>query len=91
MIPGFHSFYRRLVTLLSNVDWMWRQRRAHMLLADYDAGLRCIACDGMDTVVEGDRVECRICTYVSSLSTLRRSKVDDEEIAQLTYRPSYRP
>jgi hypothetical protein len=77
-------FIKYVISVMANAEWRRRQRVARECLADYDAGRRCIGCDSTDVVVDGDRVECRFCTHVSSLAALRRAEVSNEEIKELT-------
>ena len=60
-----------------------RRRKAKATLREYDAGERCIGCDGVDVVIEGDRVRCAACGHEASLSDIRRAKVSDAEIERL--------
>lgn len=66
--------------------WQWWQYRARQRLREFDAGRRCVQCEGTDVSVQGDVVHCNACNYSDSLSAIARAKLSDKEIADMTHR-----
>ncbi|MDP3275143.1 MAG: hypothetical protein Q8Q09_08115 [Deltaproteobacteria bacterium] len=67
--------------------WKYRQFSARKRLREFDAGRRCVACDGTDMTIAGDLVRCNGCNYSDSLNAIAKTQLSDREIAEMT-RPS---
>ena len=64
--------------------WFWKRVNARRRLEDFDAGRRCLSCEGTEVEVREGRVHCRACGHVASLAELNRVKLSSREIADMT-------
>lgn len=85
VVAAVTAFFGALISgLVGRAVWRRRIERARSKLAEIDAGLRCLACDGTDLATQEDRVECRACGYIDSLRRLRSIGTAEADLERLT-------
>jgi hypothetical protein len=66
------------------IAWQVRKVRARRRLREIDAGLRCIACDGVQVDRIEGHVRCNRCGHTASLASLGAAVIRDDEISNIT-------
>lgn len=78
-----------VMAAIGGVVLRMRVAGAKKRLAEIDSGRRCLSCDGNEVLPAGDgRVRCAGCGYTTSIASLQKHAVSQEEIAKLNEPPS---
>lgn len=72
------------IVITSAILTAMKRAAARKLLAEIDAGKRCVACEGADVAVTGDTVRCQACGHVASLRALGAVQLNAREIDDMT-------
>jgi hypothetical protein len=73
-----------IAAVILSIIWAVKRANARKLLAEYDAGTRCIGCEGTNVQVANGVVQCMQCGHAQPLATLRAVKLSESEIAAMS-------
>jgi hypothetical protein len=73
-----------ITAITFSLVWAAKRASARRRLAEYDAGKRCIGCEGTEMRVANGQAQCQTCGHTASLADLQRVKLTEAEIATMT-------